>query len=99
MPQAFFKNGSVIWAGLTAWLSVTRLVIWIPPPLDAAANPPIAQQQTPSRMIAPQQRRLGMQIMGCISSPRYAITSARMNNRPRGALQRFCPQGKGDKEL
>src|SRR5262245_59484973 len=26
IPQAFFKNASVIWAGLIAWSSVTRFV-------------------------------------------------------------------------
>src|SRR6476646_9846827 len=63
MPQAFFKNGSVIWAWLAIWSSVTKCVTWIPSPLDVAAIPHTAKQ-TPSRMITVQQRRPpGTQIM------------------------------------
>ena len=55
MPQAFFKNVSVIWAELTAWSSVTRFVTEKVSPFDVVASPDRTQQR-PSRMIALLQR-------------------------------------------
>ena len=51
MPQGFFKNVSVIWAGLTAWSSVTRFVTEKGSAFDVVANPARTKQR-PSRTIA-----------------------------------------------
>ncbi len=67
MPQAFFKNGSVIWAELTAWSSVTRFVTEITSPLAVLADPNMAQQR-PSQMIALLHPRRRTQVIG-VSPP------------------------------
>src|SRR5262249_26391992 len=67
MPQAFFKNGSVIWAELTDWSSVTRFVTEKRSPFDVVANPDTTQQR-PSHAIAFLHACIRAHIIGCVSS-------------------------------
>ena len=67
MPQAFFKNVSVVWAGLTAWSSVTRFVTETEAALDGLAHPDSAQQR-PSEMMALLNPRVRTHIIGWVPS-------------------------------
>jgi hypothetical protein len=81
MPQAFFRKGSVIWAELTDWSSVTRFVTLTGSALDVVANPENTQQ-IPSWTIALRERLLEMSLIACISSPGYAASIDLPQMRP-----------------